>query len=137
MSWKIRTEEASQGSSAVAKLFLVRQALVKKQQDIAATQSVVMEGRDITFRVLPKADLKIYLTASAEERAKRRHNELLMRGEDVTYEAVLEDLKKRDIQDMGRKVDPLRIVEGAWVLDTTKKTIEQVVEEIVKKIESL
>lgn len=137
VSWKIRTEEASKGSSAVAKLAKVRQVLVKKQQEIARTQSVIMEGRDITFRVLPKADLKIYLTASAEERAKRRHKELLMRGEDVTYEAVLADLKKRDFQDMNREVDPLSIVEGAWVLDTTKKTIEQVVEEIVKKVKNL
>ena len=93
VSWKIRTEEMSQGSSAVARLALVRQALVKKQQAIARQQSVIMEGRDITFRVLPKADLKIYLTASPEERAKRRHKELLMRGEDVTYEAILADLK--------------------------------------------
>lgn len=137
VSWKIRTEEASKGSSAVAKLPKVREVLVKKQQEIANNQSVVMEGRDITFRVLPKADLKIYLTASAEERAKRRHKELLMRGEDAVYEAVLTDLIKRDKQDMGRKVDPLRIVDGAWVLDTTGKSIEKVVAEIEQKVNRL
>jgi cytidylate kinase len=137
VSWKIRTEEASKGSSAVAVLAKVRQALVLKQQEMARTQSVVMEGRDITFRVLPKADLKIYLTASAEERATRRHKELLMRGEDVALEAVLEDLKKRDAQDMGRAVDPLQIVKGAWVLDTTGMSIEGVVEAIVKKVKDL
>lgn len=134
VSWKIRTEEAGRGSSAVAKLGKVRQALVKKQQAIANRQSVVMEGRDITFRVLPRADLKIYLTASAKERAKRRHKELLMRGEDVSYEMVLEDLKKRDSQDMRRKVDPLHVAPGAWVLDTTELTIEEVVEVIAKKV---
>lgn len=134
VSWKIRTEEAGRGSSAVATLPLVRKALVKKQQEIAKKQGVVMEGRDITFRVLPSADLKIYLTASAEERAKRRHKELLMRGEDVTFEAVLEDLKKRDAQDMGREVDPLQIVAGAWVLDTTGLSISQVVDKIEAKV---
>ena len=134
VSWKIRTEEMSQGSSAVARLALVRQALVKKQQAIARQQSVIMEGRDITFRVLPKADLKIYLTASPEERAKRRHKELLMRGEDVTYEAILADLKKRDAQDMERQVDPLQIVKGAWVLDTTGMSIEGVVGAIEKRL---
>jgi len=137
VSWKIRTEEASRGSSAVAKLAKVREVLVKKQQIMAKTQSVVMEGRDITFRVLPKAYLKIYLTASPEERAKRRHKELLMRGENVTYETVLEDLKRRDNQDVGRKVDPLQVVKGAWVLDTTGMTIEGVVEKIVQRVRGL
>jgi CMP/dCMP kinase len=137
VSWNIRTEEMSRGSSAVAKLTLVRQALVKKQQEIARKQGVVMEGRDITFRVLPHADLKIYLTAEVQERAKRRHQELLMRGEDVSYDAVLHDLKKRDSQDMGRAVDPLQVVEGAWVLDTTGLTIEGVVEKIVERVHEL
>lgn len=137
VSWKIRTEEASRGSSAVAVLPKVRRALVKKQQEMAETQSVVMEGRDITFRVLPEADLKIYLTASAKERARRRHKELLMRGEDVALAAVLEDLKQRDEQDMGRKVDPLQVVPGAWVLDTTGLSITQVVDRIVARVEKL
>ncbi len=135
VSWKIRTEEVSKGSSMVAKMAKVRQELVKKQQAIAQTQNVVMEGRDITFRVLPEADLKIYLTASADERATRRHKELLMRGEDVTLDSVLADLEARDKQDMERAVDPLQIVEDAWVLDTTGMTIEAVVEEIVRKLE--
>lgn len=137
VSWKIRTEEASKGSSAVAKLAKVRQVLVKKQQYIAKQNSVVMEGRDITFRVLPQADLKIYLTASSEERAKRRHKELQMRGEDVKYEDILTDLINRDKQDMGRVVDPLQIVAGAWVLDTTGKKIEQVVGEIEDRVSEL
>lgn len=136
VSWKIRTEEASKGSSAVAIHRKVREVLVKKQQEIAAKQGVVMEGRDITFRVLPQATLKVYLTATPEERAKRRQKELLMRGEEVTYESVLVDLKKRDAQDMGRAVDPLQVAEGAWVLDTTGMSIEGVVDKIVGKVRS-
>jgi cytidylate kinase len=137
VSWKIRTEEVSKGASVVAKMAKVRQELVKKQQAIAAEQNVVMEGRDITFRVLPEASLKIYLTASAEERAARRHKELLMRGEDVTLESVLADLEARDKQDMERAVDPLQIVQGAWVLDTTGMNIEAVVDVIVQKLVAL
>jgi CMP/dCMP kinase len=137
VSWKIRTEEVSTGTSVVAKMAKVRQELVRKQQAIAQTQNVVMEGRDITFRVLPEADLKIYLTASAEERAARRHKELLMRGEDVTLDTVLRDLEARDKQDMERAVDPLQIVEGAWVLDTTGMTIEAVVDAIVRKLDEV
>jgi CMP/dCMP kinase len=137
VSWKIRTEAISQAVPLAARIALVRQVLVKKQQTIASKQSVIMEGRDITFRVLPKADLKIYLTASPEERAKRRQNELLMRGEAVTYEKVLEDLKKRDAQDMERAADPLQIAQDAWVLDTTGMTIEGVVEKIVRRVRTL
>lgn len=137
VSWAIRTEEMSGGASAVAKLPAVRQVLVKKQQLIAASQNVVMEGRDITFRVLPDAQLKIYLDADEDIRAKRRHQELMVRGEDITYQQVLEDLKKRDLQDKGRTTDPLQIVDDAWVLDTTPMTINEVVnviEDRVKKI---
>lgn len=134
VSWKIRTEEVSKGSSAVAKMAAVRKVLVKKQQEIGAQQNVVMEGRDITFRVLPNADLKIYLTASVEERAVRRHKELQMRGEDVALQAVQKDLEARDKQDMERAVDPLQIVPGAWVLDTTGLTIEQVVSKIEERV---
>lgn len=137
VSWKIRTEEISRGSSAVATLPQVRAALVEKQQAIAAQQNVIMEGRDITFRVLPQANLKIFLTAHVEERAKRRHQELLMRGENVSYETVLRDLKERDAQDMQRAVDPLQITHDAWVLDTTGMTIEAVVDAIETKVNSI
>lgn len=137
VSWKIRTEEMSRGSSIVAGLRRVREELVKKQQIIAQAQNVVMEGRDITFRVLPEAKLKIYLTADPEERAKRRHAELLMRGQDISFEEVLQELKDRDIRDMQRAVDPLQVVDGAWVLDTTGLSIDEVVDRIEEKVNQL
>jgi cytidylate kinase len=137
VSWKIRTEEVSLGSSKVAALAKVREHLVEKQQQIAEGKDVVMEGRDITYKVLPNAKLKIYLTASVETRAKRRHFELQSRGQDISFEDVYKDLQERDKRDMERSVDPLKIVEGAWVLDTTNLTIDEVVEVIVQRAEEL
>jgi cytidylate kinase len=102
VSWAIRTEESSIGASIVAQHAQVRKELVKKQKEIASKTSVVMEGRDITFRVLPDAQLKIYLDASIETRAKRRHQELLARGVDTTFEQVYKDTSDRDKRDMER-----------------------------------
>jgi cytidylate kinase len=133
VSWKIRTEQVGQNSSKVAALKKVRERLVEKQQRIADGQNVIMEGRDITYKVLPNADIKIYLTASDETRAKRRFLELQTRGKDTTFEDVYQDLIERDKRDMERAVDPLKIVDDAWVLDTTQLTIEEVVELIVAK----
>lgn len=137
VSWDIRTPECSQGASIVAQLGEVRQELVAKQQQIAKTQHVVMEGRDITFRVLPDAQLKIYLDASIEERASRRHQELLARGVDTTFEEVLTEIKQRDERDMNRSVDPLHATNDSWILDTTGKTIEEVVGMIESKARAL
>jgi cytidylate kinase len=137
VSWKIRTEEVGQNSSKVAALKKVRENLVHKQQQIAEGQNVIMEGRDITYKVLPDAQIKIFLTASDETRAKRRYLELQMRGKDITFEQVYNDLLERDKRDMERAVDPLQIVEGSWVLDTTQLTIEEVVELIVAKAEEM
>lgn len=134
VSWAIRTEAISRGSSIVARHPHVRKVLVKKQQHIAAAQNVVMEGRDITYRVLPNAQLKIFLTADETIRAQRRHQELLVRGEDITFEQVLHDLKERDKQDRERVTDPLQIVPSAWVLDTTPYTIDEVVDLIETKV---
>lgn len=133
ISWEIRTEQVSQNSSKVASLKAVREHLVEKQQLIAENQDVVMEGRDITYKVLPNATLKIYLTASAETRAKRRHYELQTRGQDVTFEQVYEELQQRDDRDMNRVVDPLKITDDAWVIDSSNLTIEEVVELIVER----
>lgn len=135
VSWKIRTEEIGEGASQIAVHPKIRKALVKKQQKIAKTQNVIMEGRDITHAVLPKADLKVYLTADNVVRAKRRHFELLTKGTDTTFEEVYQDLLKRDKRDKGRKTDPLKIVKDAWVIDTTDLAIEQVVNLITSKIE--
>jgi len=133
VSWKIRTEEIIAGSSKVAVYPRVREILVRKQQEIARDQNVVMEGRDITYRVLPEAQLKIFLTGSDVIRATRRHLQLLTRGEDVSYEEVLAGIKQRDDQDMHRTTDPLKRVPEAWEIDTSELSIEQVVEMIVSR----
>jgi cytidylate kinase len=135
VSWKIRTEQVSLGASKVAKLPEVRKILVKKQQEIAQGQSVIMEGRDITYRVLPDADLKIFLTGSDVVRAKRRLTQLLTKGEDVGFDQVLKDLLERDHQDMTRNTDPLKIVDDAVVIDTSDLSIHQVVDIITSKAE--
>ncbi len=137
VSWKIRTEEVSDGSSRVAQYPRVRQALVAKQQQIAQGKDVVMEGRDITYRVLPEADLKIFLTASDQVRAGRRHTQLQSRGVDASLEEVYQDLLERDQRDSGREVDPLQIMPDAWVLDTSELAIEEVVEQIVAKVKTM
>lgn len=133
VSWKIRTQEVSQGSSQVAVHPLVRKILVKKQQEIAAGQNVIMEGRDITFKVLPQAQLKIFLTANDTIRAKRRHQQLLVKGIYSRFDDVYKELKERDERDLSRDTDPLHIVEDAWVIDTSDLSIEKVVDLIVNK----
>lgn len=137
VSWKIRTEEVSAGSSKVAQHPEVRRALVAKQQQIAQGQDIVMEGRDITYRVLPEADLKIYLTASDLVRAKRRQVQLQTKGQDVSLEQVHEDLLERDLRDSTRATDPLKIVPDAWVIDTSDLSIEEVVDLIVNKVQTM
>ena len=137
VSWKIRTIEVSNGVPIVAAHKALRAELVRQQQEIAKTQSVVMEGRDITFRVLPNAQLKIFLTATDEERARRRYMELLEKGQDVTFVSVHKDLLLRDQRDMERDVDPLHIVPGAWVLDTSKLSIEEVVDQVVTRAKEM
>jgi cytidylate kinase len=137
ISWAIRTQECSDGSSKVAVLAKLRKVLVKKQQEIARSQDVVMEGRDITFRVLPEADLKIYLTASIEARAIRRHTQYLTKGINVSIEEVIKEIKERDERDMKRKTDPLQVMPDAWLVDTSKLEIEEVVDLIVAKVKEI
>ncbi len=137
VSWLIRTEKINQIVPKVAAQPIVRKLLVKKQQRIAAKTDVVMEGRDITYRVLPKADLKIYLTASEVIRAKRRHLEEQSRGLDVDFEETLQRLLERDRQDKERAVDPLKIVEDAWVIDTSELKITEVVDLIETRVNKL
>lgn len=137
VSWAIRTEDVSSGSSQVASLPEVRRVLVKKQQQIAVGKNVVMEGRDITYRVLPDAQLKIYLTGSDIIRAKRRHMQLLTKGQDTSFEQVYRELLERDQRDMKRNTDPLKIVDDAWQIDTSDLMIEQVVEIIVGRVHAM
>jgi cytidylate kinase len=133
VSWKIRTEVVGLGASKVAQIKEVREILVEKQQLIANSQNVVMEGRDITYKVLPNAQLKIYLTGKDFVRANRRHLQLQNRGIDTTFNEVFMDLKDRDHLDMNRDADPLKIVGDAWMLDTSDLNIIKVVEMIVAK----
>jgi len=137
VSWAIRTQKCGDGSSKVAVLPKLRHVLVQKQQEIAANQNVVMEGRDITFRVLPDADLKIFLTADVKSRATRRHMQYLTKGVDTTIEKVIEEIKERDKRDMQRDTDPLQIMPDAWVLDTSNLEIEEVVDLIIEKVEQI
>jgi len=134
---KLFSPQASQGASAVATLPSIRKELVELQKAIADNHGVVMEGRDITTTVLPKADLKIYMTADIKLRAQRRLRDLQNKGFDKTFEDVLKETQDRDYQDSHRATDPLQIVEDAWVLDTTNLTIEGTIEAIVDKLEQM
>ena len=135
VSWKIRTEEISAGVSVITQYSAVRDYITPMAREVARTQNVVMEGRDITTVVLPGADLKIYMDADPKERATRRHRELMMRGEDVSYNEVFDQLVERDKRDSERTIAPLRKAKNAWILDTTGMTIDQVAEVIVAKVE--
>lgn len=121
---EIRRPEISRCASRVSAIPEVRSFLLQKQRDLAATRNVVMDGRDIGTVVLPDADVKIFLTAAPEERARRRHAELLERGMDSTFEHVLADLTERDKNDMNRTVAPLRRAEDAVLVDTTGVSLE-------------
>jgi len=114
----------------IAKVAGVRQAMVLQQRKLAQRGKVIMAGRDIGTVVLPSAELKIFLTASTEERAKRRHRELLKRGEHSSLETVLADLRKRDEMDINRSISPLKPAEDALVLNTENLSLEQVVDKI-------
>ena len=127
----IRLPEVSLLASRVSALPVVRAFLLDMQRSLARTHSVVMDGRDIGTVVLPKAQVKIFLTASPEERAKRRFEELTEKGEKASYEKVLQDMKQRDKQDSERAIAPLKPAPDAVKLDTSGNTIEQSVSEIL------
>ncbi len=114
----------------IAKIAGVRQAMVSQQRKLAERGRVVMAGRDIGTVVLPWAELKIFLTASTEERARRRYRELLKRGENCGLETVLADLKKRDEMDINRTISPLKPAEDAIIINTENLSLEQVVDKI-------
>ncbi|MBM6938595.1 (d)CMP kinase [Pseudoflavonifractor phocaeensis] len=122
---EIRTPAVSAGASAVSAIPAVRTFLMDMQRDLAASRDVVMDGRDIGTVVLPGADVKIFLTATAEERARRRYEELLLRGTEVDYETVLRDIVARDERDTSRTAAPLRQAEDAVAVDTTGKSQEE------------
>lgn len=135
VSWAIRTENISRGVSIITQYGGVRDYITPMAREVAKSQNVVMEGRDITTVVLPDADLKIYMDADPRERATRRHRELLTRGEDVSYEEVFKELMERDKRDSERSIAPLKKAKNAWILDTTGMTIDQVADVIVERVE--
>jgi CMP/dCMP kinase len=134
ISDRIRTQEISRKASECSALAPVRAKLVELQKKMGSTKSVIMDGRDIGTVVLKDAELKIYLTASAEERAHRRHRELLSKGEDISYEKVLADMQERDYNDMHREITPLHRADDAIELDTTGMSIDEVTEYILRKV---
>lgn len=131
VSEAIRNNEVSMAASAVSAVAVVRHLMVSRQQEIARARSLVMDGRDIGTCVLPEATLKVYLTADAEERARRRCQQLAQKGVDVPLEQVLSELKARDHADMTRIVSPLRQADDAVLIDSTSLTVEQVVDRIL------
>ena len=130
----IRTPEISMAASQVSALPVVRRFLFDLQQDIARENCVIMDGRDIGTVVLPWAQVKIFLTASAEERARRRYLELQEKGDSSTYEEVLEDMKQRDHNDETRAAAPLRAAEDAVKVDTSGETLEESVARLKKLV---
>ena len=127
----IRTEEVSNMSSASSVNGDVRKKLVELQQKLAQEADVVMDGRDIGTCVLPHADLKIYLTAGSEVRAKRRYDELTARGEECDINVIKKDIEERDYRDMHRDISPLKQAEDAILVDSSDMTIEEVIEKIM------
>ena len=127
----IRTSEIGEGASVISQYASVREKLLDLQRNVARQHSCVMDGRDIGSVVLPHANKKFYLTASAEVRARRRTLEFREKGEPANYEAVLEEVKKRDERDMNRLVAPLKQVEDAIFIDSSDLNIEEVVDRIL------
>ncbi len=128
---RLRDEEVGKMASTCAKFPAVREKLVRLQQKIAEKEDVVMDGRDICTVVLPKADIKVYLTASSKERAKRRYLELTAKGESCNIEKIEEEIIKRDKQDMEREVSPLVQADDAVLIDSSNLTIDDVIEKII------
>lgn len=136
VSDEIRTPEVSLMASAVSALPEVRAFLLGMQRSIANGKNVILDGRDIGTVVFPNAEIKIFLSASAKERAKRRYEELIAKGQDVTYEQVLEDLEKRDYNDSHRAIAPLKQAEDAYAFDTTGNTFEQSLDLLVEYLKT-
>lgn len=134
VSLQIRKPEVTNRIFHVADKVRVREVMVGLQRKIGRSRNSVFEGRDITTVVFPDAEFKFFLDADFEERAQRRHREYLQKGLDIEYEEVKEDLRKRDIRDTSRPVGALRLAQDAVRIDTTGMTIDEVVEEIFKRV---
>lgn len=133
---KIRTEEVSKFVSPVSAIKIIREKMVKMQRKFGEEQNIIMEGRDIGTEVFPNADVKIYLDATPEERARRRVFQNDEKGIESDFETVLKEIKIRDHRDSTREISPLRKADDAILVDSTNMTIEEVVEEIIGIIEN-
>ena len=132
----LRTAQAGMGASKVAVHGCVRELLLEIQRQAGREYDVIMDGRDIGTNVLPSADLKIYITASAEERGRRRYGELEKNGTlDKTLEEIIAEINERDYRDMNREIAPLKQAEDAVLLDTTEMNLEEVVEAVCRLID--
>lgn len=134
VSGLIRTPEASMMASKISAIPSVRAYLLDLQRDMAKTNNVIMDGRDIGTVVLPDAEVKIFLTATPEARAKRRYDELIEKGMDVKYEDILEDVKTRDYNDSHRDIAPLKQADDAILADTTEIDLESSIDLIISII---
>ena len=126
ISSRLRNEEVGNMASVTSAIPEVRKKLLELQQNLAKTQNVIMDGRDIGTCVLPHADVKVYLTASVETRAKRRYQELQEKGEDCNLEEIAHDIEERDRRDMTREIAPLKQAEDAVLVDSSDMTIAEV-----------
>lgn len=135
VSEQIRTPDVSAGASKVSAVPAVRQYLFDLQKNLAAENDCLMDGRDIGTVVLPNAQLKVFLTASPEERARRRWNQLKEAGTEADYDEILKDVNQRDYQDTHREIAPLKQAEDAVLLDTTHMAFEEVVAELLRLTE--
>ena len=131
---KIRTEQVSKAASDISKIPMIRAFLLDLQRDLANENNVVMDGRDVGSVVLPNADVKIFITASPEQRAERRYKELLAKGEKVVYNDILEKLVYRDHQDTHREIAPLKPCENAVIIDTSELDFSQSVNAVLDTI---
>lgn len=134
---EIREPQVTKLASLVSRNFDVRAKLVELQRNMASNKSVVMDGRDIGTNVLPDANFKFYMNASAQERAKRRYDELKLKGKDIGFDEVLNDINERDRQDIERKLNPLRKADDALEIDTTGLSINEVTDLLLSKIKAV
>ena len=132
VSEEIRKEHIGHMASVVGAVPAVREHLLSLQRQIAQENDIIMDGRDIGTCILPNADVKIFLTASAEERARRRYLELQSKGDNTPYDVVLADIKERDYRDTHRDIAPLKQAEDAVYLDTSNMTIEEAAAKVVE-----
>lgn len=135
VSRAIRSEEGGRGASTVGAMAAVREALLERQREFCQPPGLVADGRDMGTVVFPRADLKLFLTASAEERAERRYKQLISKGESVSLPRLLEDIRERDQRDSSRNISPLRPAEEAVIIDTSTLSIEQVYAEVTRLVE--